>query len=97
MEIFLLLIIVIIEFARLIISWKQAKMYKERTERASVCTTISVDHIFLDVDEINLNKEVESWGRIGFEFVNMFERRQRIDGIKEYTLVMKKKRISADY
>ena len=72
-------------------------MYKERTERASVCTTISVDHIFLDVDEINLNKEVESWGRIGFEFVNMFERRQRIDGIKEYTLVMKKKRISADY
>ena len=97
MEIFLLLLIVITEFARLIISWKQAKMYKERTEKASVCTTISVDHIFLDVDEINLNKEVESWGRIGFEFANMFERRQRIDGIKEYTLVMKKKRISADY
>ena len=97
MEIFLLLIIVIIEFARLIISYGQSKMYKERTEKTSVCTTISVDHIFLDVDEANLNKEVESWGRIGFEFVNMFERRQRIDGIKEYTLVMKKKRISADY
>lgn len=97
MEIFLLLLIVIIEFARLVISWGQAKMYKERTERASVCTTISVDHIFLDVDEANLNKEVESWGRVGFEFVNMFEKNLCRNGIKEYTLVMKKKRISADY
>lgn len=64
----LLIMLVLIELARLVLQYKQGKAYKEHNENI-YCTTFEVDNVEIVVDSDHIWSTMEDYGKRGYEFV----------------------------
>lgn len=88
----LLIIIVLIELARLSLQYNQGKAYKERIEK-TCCIASEVENAYAFVKDSCLQRELDSWGHLGYEIVSVVDHGSRKNGDHYYLLFFTKKKI----
>ena len=88
----LLILLVLVELARLVLQYRSIKTYAERQEK-TYCTTSKVDNICVFVEKTNIQRELESWGQLGYEIVSVVDDGNRRNGDHYYLLFLTKKEI----
>lgn len=88
----LLTLLVLIELARLVLQYWSGKTY-ERRHGKGYCTTSKVKNAYAFVERINLQREIDSWGDLGYELVSVVDDGSRRNGNHYYLLFFTKKKI----
>lgn len=89
----LLILIVLIELARLFLQYQQGKAYKKQAEK-TYCIASDVSNIKSKVSEDNLCYELDNWGFLGYEIVAAtYSGFNESDNKHYYTLFFTKKKI----
>lgn len=88
----LLTLLVLVELARLVLQYRSSKTYVERQEK-TYCTTSKVDNICVFVEKTNIQRELDSWGQLGYEIVSVVDDGNRRNGDHYYLLFLTKKTI----
>ena len=88
----LLTLLVLVELARLVLQYRSGKTYVERQEK-TYCTTSKVENIYAFVGEKYLQRELDSWGQLGYEIVSVVDDGKRRNGDHYYLLFLTKKKI----
>lgn len=88
----LLIMLVLIELARLVLQYKQGKAYKEQMEK-TYCTASKAENTYAFVERGRLQGELDSWGRLGYEIVSVVDDGNRRNGDHYYLLFFTKKKI----
>lgn len=89
----LLILIVLIELARLVLQYKQGKAYKEQRGK-TYCTTSEVENKRSKVREEDLHIELCNFAKRGYEIVTvMYSGYNKSDNKHYYTLFFTKKKI----
>lgn len=87
----LLVLLVLIELARLALQYKQGKLYRKQTEK-TYCTTSEVKNkTATAINEQHLRLVLDDWGSRGYELVAVVHNYK--DDCNIYTLFFTKKRI----
>ncbi len=84
----LLIMLVLIELARLVLQYK----YKEQTGK-TYCTASNVENVYAFVERTHLQRELDSWGKLGYEIVSVVDDGNRRNGDHYYLLFFTKKKI----
>ena len=88
----LLTLLVLVELARLVLQYRSIKTYAERQEK-TYCTTSKVENIYAFVEKTNIQRELDSWGQLGYEIVSVVDDGNRRNGDHYYLLFLTKKKI----
>lgn len=64
----LLIIIVLVDLARLWLQYRSGKTYAERQEK-TYCTASEVENLRIKVKEDDINNYLDKYGKMGYEFV----------------------------
>lgn len=88
----LLIIIVLIELARLAIQYMQGKSYRYQTEK-TYCTTTEAKNISLFVERKHIQSELDRWGSLGYEIVSVVNSGIDESGDHYYLLLFTRKKI----
>lgn len=83
----LLIMLVLIELARLVLQYRSGKTYAERQEK-TYCTASNVENVYAFVERNHLQRELDSWGKLGYEVVSVVD-----DGNRYYLLFFTRKKI----
>lgn len=89
----LLIILVLIELARLVLQYKQGKVYKEQREK-TYCTANEVENVKSKVSEDYLKNELDNWAFLGYEIAAVtYSGFNKSDNKHYYILFFTKKKI----
>lgn len=88
----LLIIIVLIELARLVLQYWSGKTYAERQGK-KYCTASKAENIYAFVEKAHLQRELDSWGSLGYEIVSVVDDGNRRNGDHYYLLFFTKKTV----
>lgn len=88
----LLILLVLIELARLVLQYKQGKAYREQTEK-TYCEASKAENAYAFVERSHLQRELDSWGHLGYEIVSVVDDGSRRNGDHYFLLFFTKKRI----
>lgn len=88
----LLTLLVLIELARLVLQYEQSKAYKEQMEK-TYCTASKAGNIYALVNRYHLQRELDSWGKLGYEVVSVVDDGNRRNGDHYYLLFFTKKTV----
>lgn len=88
----LLIMLVLIELARLVLQYWSWGTYAERQEK-TYCTASEVENCYAFVERGRLQGELDSWGRLGYEIVSVVDDGNRRNGDHYYLLFFTKKKI----
>lgn len=93
MTIALLILLVLIELARLALQYWSAKKYAER-DRNTYCTTKDVENIAVLTRKDGMDIVLSNWGNLGYEIASVVDGGQK-DGNHYYWLFFTKKKIKS--
>lgn len=89
----IILLLVLIEAARLALQWWSYKKYGEEREK-TYCTTYKVYNVKLKVPEEEVNDYLDDFGKQGYEIAAaIYNGFNKTDGKHYYTLLLTKKEI----
>lgn len=88
----LLILIVLIELARLVLQYWSWGTYAERQEK-TYCTASKAENTYAFVERSHLQRELDSWGHLGYEIVSVVDDGNRRNGDHYFLLFFTKKRI----
>lgn len=90
----LLILLVLIELARLVLQYRSGKTYAERQEKTYCTTTEVKNYTSTAINEQDLRIELDNWGRRGYELVSaVISGHNDMDDCNIYTLFFTKKKI----
>lgn len=88
----LLILLVLIELARIALQYRQGKAYKEQTKK-TYCTASETENTYVYVEESNLRRSLDTWGDLGFEIASVIDNGIRRNGNHYFLLFFTKKKI----
>lgn len=89
----LLIIIVLIELARLALQYQQGKAYKEQTEK-TYCTTSEIRNICIKAFEDQIQNQIDLWSIKGYEIASaVYTGYNNIEKKRCYLLLFTRKKI----
>ncbi len=88
----LLIMLVLIELARLVLQYWSGKTYAERQGK-TYCTASKAENIYALVERTHLQRELDSWGNLGYEIVSVVDDGNRRNGDHYYLLFFTKKKL----
>ena len=88
----LLIVLVLIVLARLVLQYRIGKTYAERQER-TYCKVSEMENVYAFVDRSHLQRELDSWGKLGYEVASVVDDGNRRNGNHYYILFFTKKKI----
>lgn len=88
----LLIMLVLIELARLVLRYWSGKTYAERQEK-TYCTASKAENTYAFVERTHLQRELDSWGKLGYEIISVVDDGNRRNGDHYYLLFFTKKTV----
>lgn len=90
----LLILLVLVELARLVLQYRSGKTYAERQEK-TYCTTSEVrNYTSTAINEKHLRLTLDDWGKRGYELVSVvISGHNDMDDCNIYTLFFTKKKV----
>lgn len=90
----LLILIVLIELARLALQYQQGKAYKKQAEKTYCKVSEVENYTSTAINEQHLRLELDDWGKRGYELVSVvISGHNDMDDCNIYTLFFTKKKI----
>lgn len=88
----LLIIIVLIELARLVLQYRSGKTYMEMQNK-TYCAAYKTENSMSYVERNNLQKELDDMGKLGYEIASVVDNGRRKNGNHYYHVFFTKKKI----